>query len=80
MANRTIGALWQKKSAAGTVFLSGVVSLGVLGECQVVVFKALEKRSEASPDYIIYASTPRPNGTSTPASNADSEPDEDIPF
>jgi len=79
MANRPIGALWQKKSQTGTTYLSGVVSMGVFGECSVVVFKAIEKRGENSPDFIIYASTPqRQNGTQTPT--AVPETDEDIPF
>jgi hypothetical protein len=79
MANRPIGALWQKKSQTGTLYISGVVSMGVFGECPVVVFKAMEKRGESSPDFIIYASTPqRQNGT--PPTSAQPEPDEDIPF
>ena len=81
MASRPIGALWQKKSKTGTTYLSGVVSMGVFGECPVVVFKALEKRGESSPDFIIYASTPqRQNGATTPAISAEPEADDDIPF
>jgi hypothetical protein len=78
MANRPIGALWQKRSQTGTTYLSGVVSMGVFGECPVVVFKAMEKRGENSPDFIIYASTPqRQNGTPT---GVQAEPDDEIPF
>ena len=79
MANRPIGALWQKKSQSGTTYLSGVINNGVFGECAIVVFKTMEKRSDASPDFIVYASTAqRQNGT--PATSAQPEPDEDIPF
>lgn len=82
MANRQIGALWQRKSQSGTQYLSGIVSMGVFGECPVVVFKATEKRGESSPDWIIYASTPqRQNGvTVRDDSPKPVEDDTDIPF
>lgn len=80
MANRQIGALWQRKSQNGTEFMSGVVSMGVLGECQIVVFKALERRSESSPHWIMYASTTqRQNGANADA-EVKADADEDIPF
>lgn len=80
MANRPIGALWQRKSQNGTTYLSGVLNNGVFGECPVVVFKALEKRGESSPDFIVYASTPqRQRGTGETPSAAP-EADDDIPF
>lgn len=82
MANRQIGALWNRKSQNGTVYLSGVVSMGVFGECPVIVFKALEKRGETSPDFIIYASNPqRQNGIQVVSAQSESaEPDDEIPF
>jgi hypothetical protein len=82
MANRPIGALWQKKSQTGTAYLSGVINNGVFGECAIVIFKAMEKRSDASPDFIVYASTPqRQNGTgATAPAEPGAEADDDIPF
>jgi uncharacterized protein (DUF736 family) len=80
MASRQIGALWKKKSQTGTQYMSGMVSMGVFGECPVVVFAAMEKRSEQSPDFIIYASTPqRQNGQATDA-DAAVKGDDDLPF
>jgi hypothetical protein len=83
MANRQVGVLWSKRSANGTQYLSGTVSMGVFGECAVVVFKTAEKRSESSPDWIIYASTPQRQNGMAPAPSAQSEtadPDDEIPF
>ena len=82
MANRQVGVLWSKRSANGTQYLSGTVSMGVFGECAVVLFRATEKRSESSPDWIIYASTPQRQNriAATSAQSESGEPDDDIPF
>lgn len=81
MANRQIGALWQRKSQSGTQYLSGIVSMGVFGECSVVVFRATDKRTEQSPDFIMYASNPqRPNSAPAAAPGAEPGADDDIPF
>jgi hypothetical protein len=79
MPNRQIGVLWAKQSKTGTNYLSGTISLGVLGERNVVIFKSLDKRSEGSPDWIIYASTHQrqANGVNT---EVQPDPDDDIPF
>ena len=78
MPNRQIGALWSRKSQNGASYFSGTISLGVLGEKQVVVFKAIEKRTENSPDFIVYASTPlRQNGNADAGVPTD---DDDLPF
>jgi uncharacterized protein (DUF736 family) len=82
MANRQIGALWKKESKSGVTYLSGVVSMGVFGECPIVVFKTTEKRGESSPDLIIYASAPqRQNGTPPAGAQSESvEADDEVPF
>jgi hypothetical protein len=82
MANRQIGVLWDRKSQSGMRYLSGVVSMGVFGECHVVAFATTEKRSDQSPDFIIYASTPqRQNGQAGVADNtAPITGDDDLPF
>ncbi len=49
-----IGALWLKKSAKGTSFLSGE-----LNGLPVVVFKNNYKEQPKHPDYIVYRSQPR---------------------
>jgi hypothetical protein len=80
MANRQIGVLWSRKSQNGTQYMSGVVSMGVFGECQIVVFKSTDKRSESSPDFIMYASSPqRQNGTTTGNDELTAD-DKDLPF
>ena len=83
MANRQIGALWKKESKTGVTYLSGVVSMGVFGECPIVIFKTTEKRGESSPDLIIYASSPQQRQNGAPPVGAPSEsaePDDEIPF
>jgi len=45
------GALWKRASKKGTTFLSGEIN-GV----QVVIFKTKEKRTEKSPDYVVFKS------------------------
>ena len=49
-----LGALWLKRSAKGTAFMSGEI-----GGVRVVVFKNNRKEEEKHPDYIVYKSRPR---------------------
>jgi uncharacterized protein (DUF736 family) len=64
-----LGALWIKTSKNGIKFLSGKV-----GDVQVVVFKNGYNKEDKHPDFIVYKSTPKPQGQ-----NPDNFED-DIPF
>ena len=56
--NKSIGALWMKKSDGGTDYLKGNLELGPLfPKVEIVVFKN-EKKTEAQPDYRILVSQP----------------------
>ena len=78
MANQQVGVLWQRKSQEkGTVYFSGIVSLGVLGQCNVVCFKNdRDGKGENAPDWIMYTSEPRPQN----GSGGSIEADDDVPF
>ena len=52
---RKIGALWQKKSQEGKVFLSGVLN-DLRGDIYIAVFKNDRKESDNQPDYNIVLS------------------------
>lgn len=58
MANRKIGALWQRKSQDGKTFLSGVLQdLG--GDIQIAVFRNDRKEADNQPDFNIVLSEPK---------------------
>lgn len=64
---KRIGGLWVKKSKKdGTSYLSGSLDL-VSSELRVVLMKNKEKKSDRSPDWIVYKSEPmkeQPNSKS----------------
>jgi hypothetical protein len=84
MANQQVGVFWQRQSQErGTAYLSGVVSLGVLGQCQVVCFRnTRDSKSENAPDWIMYLSEARQqSGTADNGAHAPITDDkEDLPF
>jgi|TARA_R100000306_G_C4318336_1_gene113782 uncharacterized protein (DUF736 family) len=75
--DRAIGALWIKRSKAGSVFLSGSID-----NVEVVVFKN-ERKVEGSnqPDWRVLKSRPRPTAPApTDDPFADGPPPEDVAF
>lgn len=53
MANgklKSVGSLWKGQSKNGTM-LSGVISLGLLGEINLMVFPNTNKKKATDPDY-----------------------------
>ena len=48
---RTVLALWNKKSKEGNEYLSGIVDLGAAGSTNVVVFPNTKKKGKNHPDY-----------------------------
>lgn len=82
------GALWLKKSKAGSDFLSGYVLDENKNKINVVVFKNnYKKPGESSPDYRIYlsespASAAQPSEKNTKNSDVETQElqSDDIPF
>lgn len=70
-----LGALWLGKSARGTNYMSGVVTIDDT-EHRIVVFKNGFKQESKHPDYVIYASEPQE--TQQPAK--DDKTQDEIPF
>ena len=48
---RTVIALWKKKSKEGNDYMSGVVDLGAVGSSNVVLFPNKKKKGETHPDF-----------------------------
>lgn len=57
--NKSIGALWEKKSGKGTWFSGSIETNGE--KIQIVVFKNDYKKEEKHPDYKIFVSKPKEN-------------------
>ncbi len=73
-------SLWERKSKEGKTFYTGKVSLGVLGEEQIVVFPNTNKQQDDNkPSLLGYLSKPKPEDNQQ--SNQPPIPDDDdIPF
>lgn len=53
-----MGCLWEKSSARGETFMTGIVEVGS-EKIPVVLFRTKEKKSEKSPDWRILKSKPK---------------------
>ncbi len=62
---REIGALWKRESkSSGKKYLSGTLKVNELGVetvLEVVVFPNINKKSEKSPDFVMYLSKDKEN-------------------
>lgn len=52
-----VGHLWIKTDRFGNEYLAGVISVGLFGECPIVVFREDKKDNEKAPDYVIRSAT-----------------------
>jgi len=77
--NREIGALWLKKSASGTKYLSGHIETGENDDIdsektRVIVFANKDKKNDRAPDYRMYLSeTPQSSGKSKESSATETQ-------
>ena len=78
-SKREIGALWLKKSASGTKYLSGHIETGENDEIEsektrVIVFANKDKKNDRAPDYRMYLSeSPQSSENKPEASGAKTE-------
>ncbi len=84
--NKRIGVLWLKESRDGKMkYFSGYLDNGIHGEdIPIAIFKAIEKLTENSPDYVIVRSAPQtvevPTETEPPDDEAPPHEDDEVPF
>ncbi|MEO5348840.1 MAG: DUF736 domain-containing protein [Magnetococcus sp. YQC-3] len=55
-----IGAIWEKTSKKGDTFFSGK-----FGDAQLLILKNNSKKSDKSPDYLVYVDNPQRKEEST---------------
>jgi hypothetical protein len=55
LSGRRLGSLWRRREAGkGAAVLTGVVNLPDGSTVRVGLFKAMRKRRESSPDFVLY--------------------------
>ena len=83
-SKREIGALWLRKSAAGTKYLSGHIETGddegiESEKTRVVVFSNKDKKNDKAPDYRMYLSeAPKKTESSSKDSESTKESEEEL--
>ena len=73
-----LGVLWEKTSAKGGRYFSGVLELAETGKINIVIFSNLNRKSEKAPTHIILKS----NFEKPKTEKAEELPEinEDLPF
>lgn len=76
--NQEIGVLWEKQSASGIKYFSGVLNMVDTGKINIVIFKNNGK-SEKAPTHIILKSKPKEIKQELPQEQ-DNQIEESLPF